>query len=175
MHIISKGEECRVRRGNRPGVCVYITDCPHVLYEFTTGLSITTCGTLNSKKVVCCANPKTRPAGGTIPVSIDSTTTTSTPPPPKRTHEYKCREYQEAIKEETIVSTTFSKDDTKYQKCLHEKVPLIVGGENATAGEFPHMALLGYTVKGVVIWACGGSLISEKYVLTAGHCLEDYD
>ena len=47
---------------------------------------------------------------------------------------------------------------------------LIVGGENAKAGEFPHMAALGYNEKDneEPEFKCGGSLISDEYVITAG-------
>ncbi|XP_063984192.1 uncharacterized protein LOC135166115 [Diachasmimorpha longicaudata] len=48
----------------------------------------------------------------------------------------------------------------------------IFGGNDTKIHEFPWMALLQYNVrrKGVY-FKCGGSLISDKYVLTAAHCL----
>ncbi|XP_017771301.1 PREDICTED: venom protease-like [Nicrophorus vespilloides] len=48
---------------------------------------------------------------------------------------------------------------------------LVVGGTDSLAAEFPHMAVLGFRNNDNIIWACGGALISEKFVMTAGHCL----
>lgn len=48
----------------------------------------------------------------------------------------------------------------------------IVGGELATIGQFPWMALLGYTQRGInfVQFLCGGSIITKNHILTAAHC-----
>ena len=49
--------------------------------------------------------------------------------------------------------------------------PLIVGGDLAQTGEAPFMVRL-YIVFGLSSGAlCGGSVINEKNVLTAAHCL----
>ena len=45
----------------------------------------------------------------------------------------------------------------------------IIGGDTARLGDFPWAAAL--FIDGA--WFCGGSLVSLRHVMTAGHCLED--
>ena len=51
--------------------------------------------------------------------------------------------------------------------------PRIVGGSEPKMGQYPWLALLGFSRKRLdkVHWACGGSLIGNQYVLTAAHCV----
>ncbi len=52
----------------------------------------------------------------------------------------------------------------------------IGGGETTKIGEFSHMAAIGYAdLDNVIEFACSGSLISEKFVLTAAVCLRRRD
>ncbi|KAJ3626105.1 hypothetical protein MTP99_016628 [Tenebrio molitor] len=51
-------------------------------------------------------------------------------------------------------------------------LPRIIGGQEAAPHSIPSQAFLEMYTENEG-WYCGGSLISENYVLTAGHCGED--
>nr|AID60288.1 easter-4 [Nilaparvata lugens]APA33882.1 seminal fluid protein [Nilaparvata lugens] len=60
------------------------------------------------------------------------------------------------------------------KSCGHENHMRVLGGRNATLGEFPWMALvliISEFDSGEKINYCGGSIINDRYVVTAAHCV----
>lgn len=94
-------------------------------------------------------------------------------PDERRISERKCDEYRRlTVKTSTLITLSIRPTAIRYDdyKCPNV-VDLIVGGEQARVGEFPHQALLGYNSENnKVEFKCGGSLISKRFVLTAAHC-----
>ncbi|XP_070500853.1 serine protease snake-like [Chironomus tepperi] len=94
-------------------------------------------------------------------------------------HINECKEYSKYVyvNEASPVMDAFSSQSNLVSKCGIVETPLIVGGDQVNENEFPHMAAIGYksNEKGEqYAFKCGGSIISELYILTAAHCETDH-
>ncbi|KAH8340519.1 hypothetical protein KR059_000426, partial [Drosophila kikkawai] len=145
-----EGAFCRRSFDGRSGYCILAYQCLHVIREYRVhGTRIDICTHRNNVPVVCCPLADKH----VLAQRISAT---------------KCQEYNAATRRLQLADTgrTFSG-----KQCV-PSVPLIVGGVPTRHGLFPHMAALGWTqAKDTDIkWGCGGTLVSELYVLTAAHC-----
>lgn len=87
-----------------------------------------------------------------------------------------CEEFIRGTQQETkVIALTLNPTPIVFKSFVCSRsVDLILGGEDAKEAEFPHQALLGYRTQDSDEYEfdCGGTLVSEWYVLTAAHCMK---
>ncbi|XP_018332507.1 CLIP domain-containing serine protease 2 [Agrilus planipennis] len=151
-------ENCITPKGER-GQCVTIKNCPQLLRilsyvpiraEDANLLRDSNCGFQGIDPKVCCSLTNEQ---------------ITTPPPatriPLNTGE-KLTGYHSSLLPSTEI-------------CGVSSAERILGGEETELDEFPWMALLQYTKPRGKGFHCGGVLISNRYVLTAAHCVKGKD
>uniref|UniRef100_A0A2M4DQE4 Putative clip-domain serine protease subfamily protein c n=1 Tax=Anopheles darlingi TaxID=43151 RepID=A0A2M4DQE4_ANODA len=166
---LQEGEQCTHQ--GEPGVCTPYSRCKPTN-------RITVCRYSTQEAIVCCPQSMV-PSGNSRPVGLSASSGfTSSRDNSERISAQKCNEYKQLTTKSvsisaltlnpTLVQIEVSKCDTV--------VKLIVGGNVTKPGEFPHMAAIGWPLpSGGYSFDCGGSLISEYYVLTAAHCYLEND
>lgn len=146
-------------------VCIEAENCPSAALQIYINKShnLERCGWNKLSELVCCLDDLTEPGSRTddgfnlISSSTETPGTTTKKNEPRgtvRKSEEACARYSTLVPNNVIYH--------------------ISNGENADPGEFPHMAALGFpNLDGgdELQWICGASLVSERHLLTAAHCL----
>ncbi|XP_033308848.1 serine protease snake-like [Bombus bifarius] len=172
-----EGDSCTI--DGTPGICVVLSpaNCPSVYQDLLKGKPPSSlCGYKNFHPVVCCPkNTPTTTSPNTITSTIKNTTPTTTDRGSVVTKGAKakamCEKYAKSVYQ-LVPSPTLTIDNPliNISVCAIKTRKLIVGGTKAEPKEFPHMAAIGFDTDDGIDWQCGGTLISERFVLTAAHC-----
>ncbi|XP_055631611.1 serine protease snake-like isoform X2 [Toxorhynchites rutilus septentrionalis] len=151
-----KGDECTINKQN--GICLLRSDCTEYPELLKLGIRPNICAySKNRAPVICCPVPEQERKR------------------PLRKSEQYCEQYRELASKEISfkpLSLNQESDRRAFVPKCDESIGLIVGGHASKPEEFPHMAVLGIRESdGTIRFECGGSLISDRFVLTAGHCV----
>lgn len=133
------------------GTCIYLQDCNY-LFELIQQRTVSNsdriflqssqCGYRNGQVIICCANSR----------RLNDRPVWGVQPPPQ------------PIRRSNLLPQA--------PNCGDNFGDRVVGGVNTGKKEFPWLALIEYTKPGNVIGHhCGSSLINNRYVLTAAHCV----
>ncbi|GAB0088050.1 hypothetical protein DMENIID0001_024270 [Sergentomyia squamirostris] len=166
------GDPCRYERTQSAGVCKLVYECREAIADIREGVPLVRCGWQGVVQIVCCPVPVQDALSGTTPRATQNTIREDKN---LRKSEKKCYEYATYVYENSTRGVTLPGQPVQIvstDTCGFKVIPLIVGGEDAKPREFPHMALIGYGDNvNSLEWSCGGSLISENFVLSAAHCV----
>ncbi|KAJ0169517.1 hypothetical protein K1T71_015104 [Dendrolimus kikuchii] len=150
-HSFTVGDYCVVKYTNEKGHCQKFEDCSTAKKDLKNGYKTTYCsGTDESGRLLVCCRDSSLETDGV-----------------------ECEEYtKKLIESASFVTLTVEpvKILTDNSLCKFAGNALIIGGIKTEPEEFPHMAAIFYRDADTYKFLCTGSLISYKFVLTAGHC-----
>ncbi|CAK1592048.1 unnamed protein product [Parnassius mnemosyne] len=174
----NEGDSCVEEHTNIVGQCTRPEQCKAAEDDFQlNGIRPTFCEYTFRQVLVCCRDGSSilQAAGDRRAATVWGVAENLADK--RRVSERKCEEYSRAVVQKVDYTALLPDPGTmslSAANCDYTGVELIVGGEDANQGEFPHMAAIGWVdYDDGYTFSCGGSLISSKFVLTAGHCISN--
>lgn len=141
------GDNCFDKSSGLPGVCTHINFCPY-LFQQSRLQSLTSCGFDCCSDVICCPHPNLAILG---------------------ISDLQCAGNKRFVFENAKSMKPLK--SAQNESCGFGEGEVADSGSEALPKEFPHMAALGFQQNNTIVWNNGGTLISDRYVITASHCV----
>lgn len=168
----SEGDDCTSSQNGEKGICRAFKSCQQAAELEKTGLKLETCAYSGGTRIVCCPSTAKR-ISEKSEFSISFAKVVNAMVEIFLFKNLECEEYQEKVTHKVAVGGLIASPlvhEISASFC-DQSTGLIIAGTKTRNGEFPHMAAIAAKdINGKLIFFCGGSLISEKFVLTAAHC-----
>ncbi|CAH0599407.1 unnamed protein product [Chrysodeixis includens] len=170
VFVNSQGTVCVHKQSGETGMCMLLSKCPTAKHDKRYHIKPQFCGdnfTLDhdTEEICCLQNDLITRIDETIISALGDDGLCLVYQPIRREPKEPLQQGKKAWE------MCLKYQEEYYELKRNDTLSIGAGGVFADKGEFPHMALLGYGKNfSEAEFNCGGSLISDRFLLTAAHC-----